>query len=106
MELKSMKSKPSEVKEEIAESRMEEEKYPYGLRIHLDSNSIENLAMKELPKVGDSIMVFGKATISGVHESESMGGKKNRSVDIQITDLALESEKSKKSPEEVIYGDD
>jgi len=66
--------------------------YPYGLRVNLDNETMEKLKLRELPEVGKSILVLARADVISVSSNESSEGGKRESVELQITDLALEKD--------------
>ena len=106
MEMKSMKmsateSKMSEGPMTTKPSMQKGPKYPYGLCLRLEDGSIEKLGMKSLPKVGAVVSIEAKGNIKSMSEDESMGNGKRRMLEIQITDLAFESEK--KDASEILY---
>lgn len=70
---------------------MEDEQYPYGLRINLDENQIKKLPhiMEYKPDTEIKIVATGKVTRS--ESVDTTGGKQNRSVSIQIINLGCES---------------
>ena len=62
--------------------------YPWGLTINLDTAALKKLGMKDLPEAGDECMIHAVGKVTRV--SRSADGKKvSRSVEIQITNLAL-----------------
>jgi hypothetical protein len=64
-------------------------RYPYGLAISLDTETLEKLDVGRLT-AGDTVLLVGKATVRSVSTSESEDGGKRRDVSLQITDLCLE----------------
>lgn len=82
------------------------EEYPWGLRLHLQNESLDALGITEMPETDVVVTITAKAKVVGVSSSASSNSKKYRSVDLQITDMALGAEKPKKSSESVFYGDD
>jgi hypothetical protein len=110
-DLVSMKLPPRKEKVDTTCSpcAMPQEQYPYGLRLHLDTEQLEQLGVDKLPAVGTEVTIIAKATVNNVHESttDGTGGKHAyRSVGVQITDLALKSSKAEKKSEAVFYEDD
>lgn len=78
----------------------DEQQYPYGLQLNLDKDSMEKLGMKEMPKMGQTMMMQGKAIVTNMHESEG-----HKSIGLQITHMGMmDEEKPKKSDAEVLYG--
>lgn len=93
---------PAEVKEELAErsapiADYPVNKYPYGLCISLDNETMEKLGLSgDLPEVGEMIHLcaMAKVTSASANERETTDGKTETScrVELQITNMALESE--------------
>ena len=65
--------------------------YPYGLRVGLDSESLDKLNMTELPAVGTTMTLTAKVEVVSVSQYESGGGE-DRDVSLQITDMELRGE--------------
>lgn len=65
--------------------------FPWGLCLHLDKDELEKLGITELPKVGTKITLAAKVTVTRVSQSASTdrGGEDQKSIDLQITDMAL-----------------
>ena len=104
MPLKSMKvSKKDKKKIEREIMVADEPKYPWGLRIHLDEDSISKLDMDKLPSAGDKKMLIAIVEVSEVGEHDSMNGKKRRNLQLQITDMSLEKVASNDTLE-TLYG--
>jgi hypothetical protein len=78
--------KANEAPTAIGES---DEKYPYGLTISLENESIAKLGMSPLPKVGESFQLDAKVMVKSVRESERINGKPEKSVELQITHMYL-----------------
>lgn len=78
-------------------------KYPYGLEICLSEDSLKALGISELPKVGAKMLIAGIVEVSSVSQFEEQGGKKDRSMRLQITDLELAEDKPKKPSKEILY---
>ena len=87
MALINMKQKP-EREEMPGEIDKDEPRYPYGLCLSLDKNSLEKLGITALPKVGGEMMITAKAKITGTSQYDSQGGSEMR-VELQITDMDL-----------------
>lgn len=71
-----------------AESSREE--YPHGTRLRLGDEELDKLGIDEMPGVGDGMHVHGHGNVTSVSEDHSEGGKKRRSVEIQMKHLALQ----------------
>ena len=79
------------------------EDYPYGLQIRLDNDSIDKLAMSDLPDVGVEMTLSAivKITSKSIHECE---GRKHKSLELQITSMELGKKDSKeKDPAKNLY---
>lgn len=101
--LVSMKLTKSERKEMAspAETAYDGPEYPYGLQVNLDDDTIEKLGLA-MPKVGGELTLTACVRVTSVASSEHERGSKNRSVSLQITDMAIE--KKPKSRDEKVAG--
>ena len=79
-------------------------RYPWGLSINLDEESLSKLGMSELPDIGDSKMLVAFVDVTDKHESDSVDGKKRKSIGLQITDMSIE-DKVKPDKLKMLYGD-
>lgn len=94
-----------EKKEQGMAMAMTESKYPYGLEIRLDEQSLQALSVKELPKIGEYFMILAKAEVVSVSSIEHKGGEESRHVCLQICEMAPpQKAKEEKKTEEVMYG--
>lgn len=82
---------------------MEEPQFPYGLRIRLEKEDLEKLGIKNIPQVGTAVPVYAKTVVIAVSESAAQGGEDYCSVELQITDLALETKPSDEAVAKKIY---
>ena len=108
MPLTSLKMKPREGKDpcECLVSPARDE-YPWGLRIHLETEQLEALGIKDLPEVGTELEITGIVKVVNASCSASEGQKKeHRSVGLQITDMEMSAPAPKKSTASVLYGAD
>ena len=62
--------------------------YPWGLSITLDAAALAKLGVTELPDAGEECMIHATGKVTRVSESAT-DKKTDRSVEIQITKLAL-----------------
>lgn len=101
----SMARSPAEIKEEKAEivSDPEINRFPWGLSINLEDESLTKLGITTLPKVGDMVQIVAVAKIDRVSESENNRGT-DRSVSLQIEEMALEPAGPEKDAAEVLFG--
>ena len=104
MPLKNMKVPKREIKKEIGIDVDEQPKYPWGLRLHFDEESVSKLGMKELPKQGDKVMVVAFANVDEVGDIEGQRGRQ-RHIDLQVTDVSIE-EKVSQDKLKTLYGDE
>lgn len=63
--------------------------YGWGLVLRLENFELDKLKMKKLPVVGQKFHIDAQGYVESVHESQSLQNKGDRSIGIQITDLAL-----------------
>jgi hypothetical protein len=96
-----MKLTKSERKE-MAEPAMAEESYPWGLRLTLDKETLDKLGIDGLPAVGTKMLLVARAEVKGVSQHES-DDHESRSVDLQITEMGVESEKAKRDLATSLY---
>ena len=78
------------------------DKYPYGLRICLNNDQLEKLGIKDLPKVGTTMVIEAVGEVCENHQSDSLNGKPYRSMYIQITEMGAAVKKTRESK---MYGD-
>lgn len=105
-DLTNMKLPPPKPKAEeaCAPCSYPREEYPYGLRLHLDTEQLEQLGIEKLPQVGTVVQIIAQATVTSLNEGASAHDKKTfRNVGLQITDLGLKSPKESKKTEDVFY---
>ena len=96
--------KSQESMKDCAPVSCEHEKYPYGLRIHLDHESMKKLGIKELPKVGDKVMVQAMAIVCDVSDHMMEGKEESRkSMGLQICEMACGSKSDKKKASDELY---
>ena len=90
----SMKRTPEDKREDAGEAAPMEAMapdYPWGLCIHLDKDELDKLGMKDLPKIGATMALTAKVTVTRVSQSASSSPEayEQTSVDLQITDMTL-----------------
>jgi hypothetical protein len=81
-------------------------KYPYGLSIYLDDDTLKKLGITDVPKVGTSmpatITVMVTGTSQRATQSSKDGEQMSTCVDLQITDMDITI--PSKSAADVLYG--
>jgi hypothetical protein len=78
-----------EAKEETQPKAADAPKYPWGLCITLNDDSLEKLGLDKLPAVETEVMIIAKAVVSRFSEYQTQGGESERSLDLQITDMQI-----------------
>jgi hypothetical protein len=68
----------------------EKDRYPWGLRVRLESEQLDALGIKDLPKVKTSLTMQAKVTVISVSSTESQDGGEYRCVELQITECGFE----------------
>lgn len=87
--LTSMELSAAEAKQETS-PEYEAPKYPWGLCIDLDEDSLKKLGITALPEVGSNMSIIAKAEVQSASESQRQGDKEKRmSLSLQITDMAV-----------------
>lgn len=68
-------------------------RYPYGLQLYLDDDTLKKLGITDLPKVGSSMLAQITVTVTGTSQRATQSGKEGEEtrtcVDMQITDMEL-----------------
>lgn len=85
-----MKMSKAEAKAE-ASPVMERPDYPYGLCLRLGKEELAKLGLTKFPGIGESFEIEAKAVVKSLSASAGEGGD-YASVELQITDLALETD--------------
>lgn len=78
-------------------------RFPWGLTINLDDETLDKLKISELPKVGSTEDLRAVVKVTRISEDDSESGKR-RSVGLQITDLAFGDPDDPKATESALYG--
>lgn len=65
-------------------------KYPWGLQINLNEDSLEKLGVTALPATGTEVTLVAKATVTGTSENQTEGEGTRSNMTLQITDLQLD----------------
>lgn len=105
MKLKSMKLSKSdrESASKQAESMIERPAYPYGLCLRLDNEALEKLEIGELPEVGSKMTVLATVEVSATSQHDVAGGSPNKTLELQITDMALGADLDVKDHAAALY---
>lgn len=84
-----MQQTAEEAKEYTEPKASDAPKYPWGLCITLNDDSLEKLGVDTLPAVDTVVTIVAKAQVSRTSEYQTQGGENQRSIDLQITDMQL-----------------
>lgn len=81
-------------------STADQPRYPYGLEVRLDEDSIDKIPGASEYNVGDKIMLIAEMCVTSKSASERQGGKPRCSVSMQIEKMSCEP-KIEKKPEDM-----
>jgi hypothetical protein len=76
--------------------------YPYGLAISLDNGTLKKLGIKDLPEVGEELMLMATVKVTSVSSSEGEGGSQ-KNVSLQITEACLGEDAEMQGAESKLY---
>lgn len=91
------KKSAKELKTEMAPSKEEGPRYPYGLELSFNSESMGKLPQLKGAKVGQKVIVQGVGEISRVSMHENKNGKEEWDISIQLQEVGCEPKKKEKS---------
>ena len=94
-----MKNKVERPDSALVSPEMTEE-YPYGLRINLRTEELAKLGITTLPAVGAEMKLIASVRVIGTGQNEYQDGDVNRHVELQIEQMALDTDKP---AEKVLY---
>jgi len=93
MKLVNMKRTTKANKIQDIPSTGEREKYPYGLEITLETESLNKLGISLLDyKIGGEVNIVAKGKVERISQSEELG-RDRKTMGIQITHLSLDTGK-------------
>lgn len=98
--LVSMKMSKKESKSEFEPSLDDAPKFPFGLSIRLNNESMEKLNLGKMPKVGSEMTLTAEVNVESTEESERAGGGSRRHMTLQITSMSLDDGDIQKAHEE------
>lgn len=104
MNLIDMKLSPDEAKEMdscIGASADGGPKYPWGLSVSLDDETLEKLGITSLPTVGQKMRLMAIVEVCSTSQHANQEGT-DKCVSLQITQMALEGDAP--DPAQVLYG--
>jgi len=87
-----MENTPEEAKEQIGlvSSADDAPKYPWGLELNLNDDSLAKLGVKTLPAVGTEVTLVAKATVSATSERATESDATCANMNLQITALQID----------------
>lgn len=102
--LVSMKLSSKEAKQQMEPSLAAKDRprYPWGLSVSLDTDSLKKLGIEELPAVGESYLLVANVDVSSVSSNASEGGSQ-KSLSLQITEMCLEDADEKTDTAKMLY---
>lgn len=90
-------------------------KYPYGLKVCIENDTLEKLGIENLPKVGKRMTLTALVEVCSVSAREEQDGDEHKNLDLQIVKMSLapatDSAPDKDDPDYIskmqdVYGDD
>jgi hypothetical protein len=64
-------------------------KYPYGLSISLNEESMAKLGLTQMPGVGTKVRITAECTVTDTSAYQTQGGETEQRVGLQITDMEV-----------------
>jgi|GEM_PF-1081389 len=77
-------------------------KYPYGLCIELNDESLAKLGIDALPAAGAVVMLTTRASVAGTGETDTQDGHTEKRMSLQITDMQVQFE-GDRTPAQRLY---
>lgn len=80
-------------------------KYPWGLKITLDDDSLAKLGITTLPAVGTKMQFTAVCEVCSSSSYQDQGGEAETSLGLQITGMELSSPQSEGNAATMLYSD-
>lgn len=97
--------KPATALVEAAPGVDQAPEYPWGLRLCLDTETLQKLGFSEPPAVGTKLKLEAMVEVVSTSAHQEQGGDKRSSCDMQITEMELAAgEREDADPARVMYG--
>lgn len=94
---------PEEAKEQTTDIG-ENEKYSYGLRIHLDDDALAKLGLTTSPEIGSKMMITCAVEVCSKSMYQDQSGEAESSLDLQITAMEIGQSQSSGNAATLLYG--
>lgn len=78
-------------------------RYPWGLAVNLDEESLQKLGVAQLPDVENEMILVGRVKVTRTSSSQDEGGGRHRSMELQITDMALNNGDEEQDAASTLY---
>lgn len=79
-------------------------KYPWGTRLTLEDDHVGMMGMDDA-KSGETVEMMVRGKVTGTRNEDMAGGKKRKSVDIQVTHMGMKpKEMDMKAAAKTLYG--
>lgn len=85
-----MEQSAEEAQEYTSPTPADAPKYPWGLCITLNDDSLEKLGVDMLPAVGTEVTIVARAQVTRTGDNQTQGGESEMSMDLQITDMQID----------------
>lgn len=84
-------------------------KYPYGLQLSLDEDSLAKLGLTQPPAIGTKIRITAECTVCSTSAYQRQGGEQEQNVSLQITDMEIgetegQTDDDSADPATMLYG--
>lgn len=101
MKLTSLKLSAKEAKEDMGvpsvAGKSDLPKYPYGLQIRLDTETLQKLGIDlSAYPLGATCVIEARGQITDKSEHQRLGGKERLNLEIQLTDIGISEDKASK----------
>ena len=89
--------------EAVCSCENDQPKYPWGLRVNLESEQLQALGMTALPAVGSTMNCACQCKVVSVSQCEEQDGTESR-VELQIVAMGMQNVGSNKPTAAILYG--
>lgn len=84
---KPVEKKGQEASQMLTAPTYDEPAYPYGLTLHLNTETLQRLGVTELPQVGTKVRIVAIAEVSSVSRNMERDGDERRELGLQVQDM-------------------